>query len=344
MESALKLARQYFVELNEPRRVHFISRRQSYHGNNFGSLAASGHLGRRSLYEPVLPAHFSQVSPCFDYHDRPVSLSPADYVRGLAAELEAEFQRVGPDRVAAFVAETMVGATSGCVAALPGYFKAIREVCDRHGALLILDEIMCGMGRTGSTHAWQQDDVIPDIQCVAKGLGGGYQPIGAILVSRRVVAAIASGSKSFVHGYTYQAHPVACAAALEVQRIIAEKSLVARVARMSELCGALLRAAFHGHPFVGDIRGRGLFWAVEFVRDRDLKLPFDPALRLHDLIKQAALDDGVAIYPSGGTIDGIRGDHVIVAPPFIISESELEQAILRLSGAVDRVFEGHCLL
>lgn len=335
MESALKLARQYHLERGEPHRIHYVSRHLSYHGNLFGTLAASGNEARRRPYEDVLPKHFSRVSPCFPYHYQQAGEDDATYVARLAAELEDEFQRVGPDRVIAFIAEPVVGATAGCVAALPGYFPAIRAVCDRHGVLLILDEIMSGMGRTGTTHAWEQEGVTPDIQAVAKGLGGGYQPIGGILVSRRVIGALRQGSGSFVHGHTYQAHPVACAGALEVQRIIAEEGLVQRVVERGRDLEALLRDRFAEHPFVGDVRGRGLFWALEFVEDRSTRRPFDPALNLSWKIKQAAIEVGLGIYPTGGTMDGTRGDHLIVAPPYIVAYSELEMIVDRLAAAID---------
>jgi adenosylmethionine-8-amino-7-oxononanoate aminotransferase len=335
MESALKLARQYHLERGDAQRVHYISRRQSYHGNTFGSLSASGNVARRTPYEAVLPPSFSRVSPCFAYHDQGALESDASYVARLAAELDAEFQRAGPGRVIAFLAEPIVGATAGCVTPVPGYFRAVREICDRYGALLILDEIMCGMGRCGTTHAWEQEDVTPDIQAVAKGLGGGYQPIAGILIAKRVVDTLASGSGAFAHGHTYQAHPVACAGALEVQRIIQEAGLVARVRGLGTYLGALLEARFGMHPWVGDIRGRGLFWALEFVQDKVAKAPFDPALKIHERVKRAALAVGLGVYPMGGTVDGTRGDHAIVAPPFTVTEGELDEVVDLLGRAVD---------
>ena len=213
-EAAIKLARQYFLEIGEPRRVRTIARRQSYHGTTLGALAAGGNMMRRSHHEPILSQTHSLVSPCFAYRFQQDGETDAQYLDRLTDELEAEFQRVGPDTVMAFLAEPVVGATTGCVTALPGYFQRVRAICDRHGALLILDEVMCGMGRTGSVHAWQQEGVAPDIQVIAKGLGGGYQPIGGILITERIVRALADGSGGFLHGQTYQAHPVACAAAL----------------------------------------------------------------------------------------------------------------------------------
>ncbi|MGI4942788.1 MAG: aspartate aminotransferase family protein [Janthinobacterium lividum] len=335
MESALKMARQYHVERGEPDRVHFISRRQSYHGNNFGTMAVSGHLARRAPYEAILPTGFSHVSPCFPYHYQAFTESDADYVARLAAELEAEFQRIGPNRVIAFVAETVVGATAGCVAAVPGYFPAMRELCDRHGALLILDEVMCGMGRTGTSHAWEQEGVTPDLQAVAKGLGGGYAPVGALLVGRKVVAALSAGSGAFVHGHTYQAHPIACAAALEVQRIIREESLLTNVQAMGARLQKGLEATLGQHPRVGDIRGRGLFRALEVVADRDTRRPFAAKDGVSARLKAAGLANGIAVYPSSGTMDGVVGDHVIVAPPYNVTAAQVDEIVERTAAMIN---------
>jgi adenosylmethionine-8-amino-7-oxononanoate aminotransferase len=336
-EAALKLARQYFIEIGQPQRTRFIGRAQGYHGNTLGALAAGGNLMRRALYAPLLSDAFSLVSPCFPYRFQRDDETDAQYVDRLADELEAEFQRLGPENVIAFTCETLVGATTGCVAALPGYFRRVREICDRHGALLILDEVMCGMGRTGRMHCWEWEGITPDIQVVAKGLGGGYQPIGGILISRRVVDGLRSGSGAFMHGHTYQAHPVACAAALEVQRIIAEDNLLPHVAAMGARLEAALTERFGNHRHVGDIRGRGLFFALEFVADRARKTPFDPALKINDQVKHAALANGLGIYPMGGTIDGRQGDHVIVAPPYIVRPEEIDTIVTRLGAAVDAV-------
>ncbi len=338
MEAAIKLARQFFIETGQPGRTRFIARRQSYHGTTLGALSAGGHVARRAPYEPLLGAAFSRVSPCFAYHCQAPDEDDAQYVARLAAELEAEFQRLGPESVAAFCAETVVGAAAGCVTAVPGYFAAMREVCDRHGALLILDEVMCGMGRTGSLHAWEQEGVVPDIQAIAKGLGGGYAPIGGILASGKVIAALRDGSGGFMHGQTYQAHPVACAAALEVQRILREEDLVAHAARQGKRLECLMAERFGNHRQVGDDRGRGLFRAVEFVADRSRRTPFDPAQGIAERVKQASLDRGLAVYPSVGTLDGVRGDHVIVAPPFIATDADLTEIVDRLGEAIDAVF------
>ncbi len=339
-EAALKLARQYFVEIGQPARTRFIARRQSYHGNTLGALAAGGNMARRVVYEPILAEAFSHVSPCFAYRFQNEGESDAAYVDRLAAELEAEFARLGPETVAAFIAEPVVGATAGCVPPLAGYFERMRAICDRHGALLILDEVMCGMGRTGSMHAWEQEGIAPDIEIIAKGLGGGYQPIGGILIAGRIVAGIAAGSGAFLHGHTYQAHPVACAGALEVQRIIREDGLLANVRAMGTKLEAALTDRFGNHAHVGDIRGRGLFQAIELVADRASKRVFDPALKLHERVKRAALERGLAVYPMGGTIDGRQGDHVLIAPPYIVTAAEVDTIVDRLGAAVDAALAG----
>ena len=334
-EAALKLARQYFMELGQPQRTRFIGRRQGYHGTTLGALAAGGNMMRRALYEPILSQAFSLVSPCFAYRFKRDDETDAQYVDRLANELEWEFQRVGPDNVIAFLAEPVVGATTGCVPALPGYFKRVREICDRHGALLILDEVMCGMGRTGTMHAWEQEGIAPDIQVIAKGLGSGYQPIGGLLIAGRVVQALHDGSGGFMHGQTYQAHPVACAAALEVQRIIREDNLLANVRAMGARLETALTERFGNHRHVGDVRGRGLFWAIELVAERASKQVFNPVLKLNERVKREALARGVATYPMGGTIDGTQGDHVIVAPPYIATAADIDTIVDRLGAAVD---------
>ena len=339
MEAAIKLARQYFIEIGQPRRTRFIARRGSYHGNTLGALSAGGNAMRRAPYAELLSPAFSHVGPCFAYRFRHDDESEADYVRRLGDELEAEFQRLGPENVVAFCAEPVVGATTGCVTALPGYFPAMRTVCDRHGALLILDEVMCGMGRTGTQHAWEQEDVTPDIQVIAKGLGGGYQPIGGILIAGRVIDAFQAGSGAFMHGHTYQAHPVACAAALAVQKVIRDDGLLANVVARGEQLGAALTERFGNHAHVGDIRGRGLFQAIELVEDRSTKTPFDPELRLHARVGRAAMEHGLAVYPMGGTIDGRLGDHVVIAPPYIATAADIDAIVDRLGAAVDAALE-----
>lgn len=337
IEASIKLARQYFIERGEPQRQHFIARRQSYHGNTLGALAAGGNAWRRAPYAPLLSAAFSHVTPAFAYHEKRESESDAQFVARLAAELEAEFQRLGPNTVAAFLAEPVVGATAGAVTAPDGYFKAVRDICDRHGALLILDEVMCGMGRTGTTHAWEQEGVAPDIQAIAKGLGGGYQPIGAMLASGTIIDTIRSGSGSFQHGHTYLAHPLACAAALAVQDVIREDGMLNRVKERGKQLEQRLTERFGNHRHVGDIRGRGLFWAIELVADRATRASFDPALKLNQKIKAEAFANGLGCYPGGGTVDGVDGDHVLLAPPYIASADEIDLIVEKLGTAVDNV-------
>jgi adenosylmethionine-8-amino-7-oxononanoate aminotransferase len=334
METALKMARQYFVELGEPRRRIFIARKQSYHGNTLGALAVGGNEWRRKQFAPLLiEAH--HVSPCYEYRGRQTGETPEGYGARLAAELEAKIAELGADNVIAFVAETVVGATSGAVPPVPGYFKRIREICDQHGILLILDEVMCGMGRTGTLHACEQEGVAPDIIAIAKGLGGGYVAIGAALVSDKVMAAFVQGSKMFQHGHTYIGHPVACAAALEVQRVIRRDNLLENVRALGSVLAQRLQERFGNHHHVGDIRGRGLFQAIELVADRATKEPFDPARKLNARIKAAAMARGLMVYPMGGTIDGARGDHVLLAPPFICDEAIIGTIVERLGEVVD---------
>jgi adenosylmethionine-8-amino-7-oxononanoate aminotransferase len=340
VEASIKLARQYFLEIGQPERDQFIARRQGYHGSTLGALSASGNMMRRQPYKAILSGAFHHVSPCFPYRFKRDDESEAEYCRRLADELEAEFQRLGPDRVAAFFAEPVVGATSGCVPAVGGYFRAVREICDRHGALLILDEVMCGMGRTGTTHAWEQEGITPDIEVIAKGLGGGYQPIGGILIAGRIVEAFRRGSGVFVHGHTYQGHPLACAAALAVQQVIRDDNLLANVRAMGTRLGNALTERFGNHPHVGDVRGRGLFRAIELVADRASKQVFDPALKVNARVKPAGLARGVSVYPMGGTIDGKHGDHVIVAPAYIAEARDIDAIVERLGAAVDDVMAG----
>jgi adenosylmethionine-8-amino-7-oxononanoate aminotransferase len=334
MEAALKMARQYFVEIGQPERTHFIARRQSYHGNTLGALAIGGNEWRRAPFAPIL-IEATHVSPCYPYREQQAGETPAQYGQRLAGELELAIVEQGAGRVIAFVAETVGGATAGVLVPVPGYFKAVKEVCDRHGVLLILDEVMCGMGRTGTLHACEQEDVAPDLIAIAKGLGGGYQPIGAVLAQAHIVQAMGRGSGFFQHGHTYLGHPVACAAALAVQRVIERDALLARVRSHGELFARALQDTLGAHPHVGDVRGRGLFHGVELVRDRASKAPFDPALKLHARIRKEAMARGLMVYPMGGTVDGRRGDHVLLAPPFIATHAELAAMIERLHRSID---------
>ena len=334
IEAALKLARQYFVEIGEPQRRHFIARRQSYHGNTLGALAVGGNEWRRRQFAPLL-IDVAHVAPCYEYRDRRPNESAEAYGARLAQELEQTVERLGGENVIAFCAETVGGATAGALVPVPGYLRRIRDICDRHGILYIADEVMCGMGRTGTLHAVEQEGIAPDLIAIAKGLGGGYQPIGGVLVGNKIIGALEKGSGFFQHGHTYIGHPTACAAALAVQQVIQRDDLLAAVRRQGEGLKQRLDRAFGGHPHVGDIRGRGLFMALELVEDRATKEPFDPALRLHARVKSEAMARGLMVYPMGGTIDGRRGDHVLLAPPFIVTDNELDQIAERLSAAID---------
>jgi len=334
METALKLARQYFVEGGEERRSVFIARRQSYHGNTLGALAVGGNEWRRKPFAPLL-MDVPRVAPCYEYRDRSERQTQAEYTAGLLDELETAILKAGSENVIGFVAEPVVGATGGAIPPTPGYFRGVREICDRHGILFIADEVMCGMGRTGTMFAIEQDGVAPDIIAVAKGLGAGYQPIGAVLAQGAIVERLRHGSGSFLHGHTYIGHPVAAAAALAVQEVIERDGLLQQVQRRGATLKRMLGDVFGQHEHVGDIRGRGLFVGIELVRDRATKEPFAPQRRLHAAIKNEAMARGLMVYPMGGTIDGQRGDHILLAPPFIVSASDLSEIVARLAEAVD---------
>lgn len=336
VEAALKLARQYFVEIGQPQRSHVIARRQSYHGNTLGALATGGNLWRRKQFEPLL-VEVSHVSPCYTYRGKQQGESDAAYGLRLVRELEDEVLRLGPDRVIAFVAETVGGATLGCVTPVPGYFAGVRAVCDKYGVLLILDEVMCGMGRCGTLYACEQEGVVPDLICIGKGLGAGYQPIGAMLASARIYDAVVNGSGFFQHGHTYTGHATACAGALAVQRAFKNRGLLATVRERGTGLEARLRARFGQHQCVGEIRGRGLFWALELVEDRASMRPFDVRRKISATLKLQALENGLMCYPMAGTLDGVSGDHVMVAPPYIITEAQLDEIVDKLARTIDDV-------
>lgn len=336
IEAALKLARQYFLETGESGREIFIGRRQSYHGNTLGALAVGGNAWRRAQFSPLL-MRAEHVAPCYAYRDIKEGESDTDYGLRVADELEETVQRLGKDCVIAFIAETIGGATQGATLPVPGYLRRIREICDRYGILLILDEVMCGMGRTGSLFAYEQEGIVPDIVVIAKGLGGGYQPIGATLVSKKIFDAIRGGSGFFQHGHTYLGHPIACAAALAVQQTVCTENLLANVREQGCALLSELRERFKHHPNVGDVRGRGLFIGIELVAMRDTKTPFDPARKLHQAVKREAMTRGLLCYPMGGTIDGERGDHVLLAPPYIINRSHVDEIVNKLATTVDAV-------
>ncbi len=336
VEASLKLARQYFTEIGQPERTRIIARRQSYHGNTLGGLATGGNEWRRAQFAPLL-IETSHISACYEYRGRGEGESAYDYGQRVANELEAEIERLGPETVMAFVAEPVVGATAGAVPPVEGYFKRIREICDRYGVLLILDEVMCGMGRTGTLFACERDGVSPDIMAIAKGLGAGYQPIGAMLCTDRIFGAIKDGSGFFQHGHTYMGHPTACAAGLAVLTKLAAGGMMSHVREMGDKLDATLQDAFGQHPHIGDLRGRGLFRGIEIVQDRETKEPFDPARGVAKKVKAAAMQAGLACYPMGGTIDGVRGDHVMLAPPFIIRDAHVDEIVGKLGAAFDAV-------
>ena len=323
METALKLARQYAVESGQPQRTKFMARRQSYHGNTLGALAVGGNEWRRRQFAPLL-IDVVRVSACNEYRDRRADESQQQYTDRLLAEFEETILREGPDTIIGFCAETVSGATTGATPPTPGYFRGIRQLCDKYGILLISDEVMCGMGRTGTLHSFEQDDIVPDIVAIAKGLGGGYQPIGAVLARRHIVQTLQNGSGFFQHGHTYICHPTAAAAALAVQQVIERDNLLARVKQQGDYLAQVLQQQLGGLEFVGNTRGRGLFAGVELVRDRDTKAPFDPACKLHAAIKQSCMAKGLMVYPMGGTINGQSGDHILIAPPFIIEPAQLD--------------------
>ncbi|MEP4247951.1 aspartate aminotransferase family protein [Tateyamaria sp.] len=334
IEASLKLARQYFLETGQPKRHKIIARRQSYHGNTLGALAVGGNEWRRAQFAPLL-MDVSHIAPCYAYRDQHEGETEADYGLRIANELEAEIQRLGADEVMCFVAEPVVGATLGAVPAANGYFRRIREICDRYGVLLILDEVMCGMGRTGTLFACDQDGVSPDICTIAKGLGAGYQPIGAMMCSGAIYDAIQNGSGFFQHGHTYLAHPTACAAGVAVLTKLTT-GLVDKVTDKGAYLRKRLIERIGQHAHVGDIRGRGLFMGVEFVQNRETKACFDPALKFHSTLKSAAFDEGLICYPMGGTIDGKQGDHVLLAPPFISEKTHLDELVEKLGTAFDK--------
>ncbi|KNG82147.1 aminotransferase, class III [Aspergillus nomiae NRRL 13137] len=342
VEAALKLARQYFLELPtpQPQRTRFIARKPSYHGITLGALGVGGHVLRRQPFEPLLPPNTSHVSPCYSYRGKKNGETDADYVARLAAELDAEFQRVGPENVCAFVAEPVVGAALGAVPAVPGYFKAMKAVCEKYGALLILDEVMSGMGRCGTLHAWEQEGVVPDLQTIGKGLGGGYAPVSGLLIGEKIVQTLDKGTGVFRHGQTYQGHPMSCAAALAVQKVIQEENLLENVQDMGVYLERQLKARLGDHPYVGDIRGKGLFWGIEFVKDKFTKEPFSPELGVAAHIQETGLDPtyGISLYAATGCVDGTQGDHVLLAPPYNVTKDEIDLIVETTARVLDQVF------
>ncbi|EJU02631.1 PLP-dependent transferase [Dacryopinax primogenitus] len=341
MEAVIKLARQYFWETKQPQRTKFISRQLSYHGNTLGALSLSGHPGRRKVFEGILNHDsFHHVSPAYAARFKTPGETDEEYVARLAKELEDKFQELGPDTVIGFVAETVVGATTGCVAAPKGYFPAMKAVCEKHGALFILDEVMSGMGRMGTTmHAWQTygDNVAPDIQAIAKGLGGGYVSIGAVLMSPRVAKGIREGSGYFFHGHTYQAHPTTAAGSLAVQKVIRENDLLKKAAEAGEYLSSQLRATLRSPssivaPYIFDIRGGGAFWGIEFdLGEKQTPKPFGA------LVQAKTMQKGLIVIAMAGSLDGGKGDYVILAPPYNVTKEEMDEIVKRLNESLEEL-------
>ena len=333
VESALKMARQYFVEIGKPQKTQFIARRQSYHGNTLGALAVGGNEWRKEPFRPLLSS-VHHISPCYAYRDQGDNETELDYSMRVANELETKILEVGADNVMAFVAEPVVGATTGAVPATEGYFKRIREICDQYDVLLILDEVMCGIGRTGTFYAFEQDKIIPDLVTIAKGLGAGYQPIGAVVASSKIYDAIANGSGFFQHGHTFMAHPMACASALATINTILNEHLLDKVTEQGEKLKNKLEVALQPLPYVGDIRGRGLFLGVELVADKLTKMPLASSTEANKKVKNIAMQHGLMCYPMAGTIDGKQGHHILIAPPFIINDEQLDELVSKLTSAL----------
>ncbi len=325
VESCLKLALQYQQAIGEDKRVRFIARHRSWHGNTLGALGVSGFSQRRDLYEGALAAA-SFVSAANAYRP-PEGVAPEQLVAYLAAELDREIDTAGAQNVCAFIFEPVVGAAGGAVPAPPGYAAAVREVCDHHGVLVIADEVMCGAGRTGTWRALEHDAVEPDIMSVAKGLGGGYIPLGAAIFHDRIAEPINREHGGPMSGHTFSGHTTACAGALAVQKIVARDGLLERIRNKGPWLMAALHEALDDHPHIGDIRGRGYFIGVEFVADRATREPFDAAQMVFAQIRDTAFANGLICYPVGGNVDGVRGDHAILAPPYNASDSELVEIV-----------------
>ena len=336
IEASLKLAKQYFNEIGKPKKHRVISRKQSYHGNTLGALAVGGNIWRRSFFEDLL-LETSLISPCYKYRHQDSSESEIQYGLRIANELEDEIIRVGPENVMAFIAEPVVGATAGALTAVEGYFQRIREICTKYDVLLILDEVMCGMGRTGSLFACDDEKIIPDIITIAKGLGAGYQPIGAMICQNFIYEAIAKGSGFFQHGHTYLGHPVACAASLAVLKKLINNNFPDQVKEKGKYLQKNLEITLGQNQYIGDIRGRGLFRGIEIVKNRETKEPFSKDLNIAGKIKKKALDLGLICYPMQGTVDGIIGDHILIAPPFIIDENEIDEISQKLKSTIELV-------
>jgi adenosylmethionine-8-amino-7-oxononanoate aminotransferase len=336
-ETAIKIALQYHVARGHSGRTHFMARRQSWHGYTMGALSLSGHPARRRPYVGALMP-VTHLSPANPYRPPP-GVSPEEVADYCARELEQEILRIGAERVAAFFFEPVVGAAGGAVPAPPDYAQRVREICTRTGVLMVADEVMCGVGRCGTWRALAHDGVEPDIMYTAKGLAGGYAPLGAAVISERIYQSIVAAFGTLASVHTYSGHTAACAAGLAVQKIIARDGLVEKCRHDGDYLIGRLRETFGQDPFVGDIRGRGLFVALELVRDRDTKAPFPAELGLAAKIKAEAFDQGLLCYPSAGTVDGTSGDHIILSPPYTISWDEIDTMIGTLKTSLAAVLD-----
>lgn len=337
-EAAIKLARQYFLEQGKTEKHRIIGRSQSYHGNTLGVLAAGGNAARRKPFLPLL-AESHHIESCNAYRFQKSNESDEEYGLRSANLLEEKILELGPETVMAFIAEPVVGATAGALTAAPKYFERIRQICDQYDVLLILDEVMCGMGRTGFMFACEFDNVQPDIICIAKGLGAGYQPIGAMLCSQTIYDAIDQGSGSFMNGHTYMGHSAACAGSMAVLDAIINRDLLTNVRKMGQYLHDQLNTAFGQHPNIGDIRGRGLFQALEIIQDRASKTPFKRERNIAGVIKANAFELGLMCYPGQGTADGVDGDHILLAPPFIINPDQIDELVTKLQGAINSALQ-----
>jgi adenosylmethionine-8-amino-7-oxononanoate aminotransferase len=337
-ETAIKLARQFHLETDAPQHYGVISRRQSYHGSTLGAMSLSGNVARRAAYQPLLP-EWGHIEPCFPYH-RPANQSEKDYGLACADDLDKFLRSPSGNTSAAFIFEPVVGATLGAAVPSDGYVARIAEICRQHKILLIADEIMTGMGRTGKPFAiqhWEDANVEPDIILVGKGIASGYAPLGAVLISRRVVEAFERGSGTFQHGFTYQSHPVATAAGNAVLDYLETHGLFARVDQIAKTLRDNLAPLLH-HSHVGEVRGLGLLLGIEFVKDKNSREPFPPSENIAERIRQAAMEEGVLTYPTQGCVDGLRGDHILLAPPFILSDEESAIISSALQSALGKVF------
>ncbi|MCP3673232.1 MAG: aspartate aminotransferase family protein, partial [Gammaproteobacteria bacterium] len=337
-EAAFKLCRQFYVESGKPNKHLFIAREQSYHGNTLGALAVGGNEWRKKDFRPLLKPG-NHISACFEYRFKNDNETSREYGLRTANELEAKILELGAKNVAAFVAETVVGATAGAVSPVEGYFKRIREICDQYDVMLILDEVMCGVGRTGRMYAYEDEGIIPDMITTAKGLGAGYQPIGALLCQKYITDVITEGSGFFQHGHTYMGHATGVAGGLATLKYIIEHNLLDNVIKRGTQLSNLLDQNLSNHPHVGDIRGRGLFIGIELVANKATKEPFPSTLNVNKLIKSEAMKQGLLCYPMGGTIDGQNGDHILLAPPFIITEDQIIDIATIITSVIQTVTE-----